>query len=934
MGINKKFVAKNGVDNNSQRLTNVAYPLDPSDATNKTYVDNMAAGLDTKQSVKVATTSNITLSGSQTIDAVNVVGSDRVLVKNQTNASENGIYVVNQVGSWTRSSDTQSWEKLPGAFTFVEKGTVNADTGWVCISDPSGTVGVTSITWTQFAGTGTITAGTGISVSGTQVSLSTISDTGVGSLKKITRDGYGRVTGTADVTATDITNLTNLLSNAAGAALGTSGASGTSPAVSRADHVHPLPTSLQVNNGTAAAPSLSFLSDPDTGIYKPNNDTFAISTLGSERLRIDNSGNVGIGTNTPGYPLDIGANAGQRIARVNGGSTNAGDGSALYLKTGTTTHSVGNLSAITGGAYSSDLALWSGLGNTVFYNSGGEKVRIDATGNVGIGTNSPAYKLQVYGGTAAVGGGGIDGRWHGINNNNVHVMDFGIGTLSGYPDSIGLTNTTSTGSLDFGTNNQIRMRINSNGKIGVNTNNPKGKVEIFNQNGFIPSNSTVANAALVVAGEYGGGITLVDGANYSSLYNIGGRFSIGCGTASGVMERLTIDSTGNVGLGTATPSSYSSAYSKVLTTVHGDQGITVGSYYQSGVNQYGFINAGGANNGWETPLVFQTGGTEKVRIDAGGNVGIGETNPSGWNSKLMVRVASGYVQSTVLSQGNTSSDIAVLTVAANGGTYSVTPLASGDGHVQIHLNGAAGKDRRIILSTSNNPRWAYGVSQDAESGSNRGSDFFLSRYADNGVFLGQTRINRFNGAFAFETSCAPSTDNLYSTGGASNRWSVVYAGTGTINTSDAREKNEVRSLTEAEISAAQALSKEIGAYKFLSAIAEKGDAAREHIGMTVQRAIEIMESFGLVPFNYGFICYDEWDTETQTIPAVEASDAVIGENGDVVVPAVEAKPEEIKVIREAGNRYSFRMDELSMFISRGLVAKLESIEARLAALEV
>ena len=104
--------------------------------------------------------------------------------------------------------------------------------------------------------------------------------------------------------------------------------------------------------------------------------------------------------------------------------------------------------------------------------------------------------------------------------------------------------------------------------------------------------------------------------------------------------------------------------------------------------------------------------------------------------------------------------------------------------------------------------------------------------------------------------------------------------------------------------------------------------------MTVQRAIEIMESFGLVPFNYGFICYDEWDTETKTIPAVEASDAVIGENGDVVVPAVEAKPEEIKVIREAGNRYSFRMDELSMFISRGLVAKLESIEARLAALEV
>ena len=104
--------------------------------------------------------------------------------------------------------------------------------------------------------------------------------------------------------------------------------------------------------------------------------------------------------------------------------------------------------------------------------------------------------------------------------------------------------------------------------------------------------------------------------------------------------------------------------------------------------------------------------------------------------------------------------------------------------------------------------------------------------------------------------------------------------------------------------------------------------------MTVQRAIEVMESFNLNPFNYGFICYDEWEQKTETMPAVEAVDAVLDEAGNIVTPAVEAKPEEIKVIREAGNRYSFRMDELSMFIARGVSAKLESIEARLAALEV
>jgi hypothetical protein len=169
-------------------------------------------------------------------------------------------------------------------------------------------------------------------------------------------------------------------------------------------------------------------------------------------------------------------------------------------------------------------------------------------------------------------------------------------------------------------------------------------------------------------------------------------------------------------------------------------------------------------------------------------------------------------------------------------------------------------------------------------------------------------------------------DNSISLGAVGRRWSVVYAGTGTINTSDAREKTSVDELTADELSAAKQLSKEIGTYKFLSAIAQKGDAARKHVGMTVQRAIEIMEANNLDPFAYGFICYDEWEEQTVEHPAVESKASEYDEEGNVISEAVEAKDAYTEVTQEAGNRYSFRPDEMLFFIARGLEARIEALE--------
>jgi hypothetical protein len=154
----------------SFRIAGMADPITYDDAATKQYVDATAQGLDVKTSVKAATTANITLSGTQTIDGVALIANDRCLVKNQTTQSANGIYSV-QSGAWTRVADMDAWTEVPGAFVFVEQGTVLSDTGWVCTADQGGTLGTTNITWSQFSGAGEYTWGAGLLATGNTVDV-------------------------------------------------------------------------------------------------------------------------------------------------------------------------------------------------------------------------------------------------------------------------------------------------------------------------------------------------------------------------------------------------------------------------------------------------------------------------------------------------------------------------------------------------------------------------------------------------------------------------------------------------------------------------------------------------------------------------------------------------------------------------------------------
>ena len=152
-------------------------PTADDHAATKSYVDAARSGLDVKASVRAATTAPINLASQleagDTLDTdVTLAAGDRVLVKNQSTASENGIYVVQASGAAVRATDFDSnAEVTPGAFTFVEEGAVNADSGWVLTTNGTINVGATGLTWALFSVAGTILAGDGLTKTGNTLNV-------------------------------------------------------------------------------------------------------------------------------------------------------------------------------------------------------------------------------------------------------------------------------------------------------------------------------------------------------------------------------------------------------------------------------------------------------------------------------------------------------------------------------------------------------------------------------------------------------------------------------------------------------------------------------------------------------------------------------------------------------------------------------------------
>ena len=158
---------------NSQRIVSLAEPVNPQDAATKNYVDSAVNGTDWKQSVRVATTANIVLSGLQTIDAVSIAAGDRVLVKNQSTTANNGVYTAAS-GAWVRAADADTSGKVTAGLTvMITEGATQGDSQWRLTTDDAIVLGTTALTFVQIGAAVSYSAGTGIDVSGTVININT-----------------------------------------------------------------------------------------------------------------------------------------------------------------------------------------------------------------------------------------------------------------------------------------------------------------------------------------------------------------------------------------------------------------------------------------------------------------------------------------------------------------------------------------------------------------------------------------------------------------------------------------------------------------------------------------------------------------------------------------------------------------------------------------
>ena len=592
------------------------------------------------------------------------------------------------------------------------------------------------------------------------------------------------------------------------------------------------------------------------------NDMIFFAGGTSERMRIDSSGNVGIGTSSPSSLLHLSSSSGHAIT-----STYTGQ-ETFKFEHGTS-----------GFYVKQDNVFQVGLDHnhdTIFYDdSGTEYVRLDgSTSRVGIGTSSPSLRLHSKdtgnyqldldsGGTRWRMGAG----WSGFHQNSFLLAD---------------------------TANGIRMVVDTNGKVGIGTSSPDGKLHI-------KGGTATGDASHV----------LFENTQGSKVFAIGGG-------ASGVTNNnlyirnvtdnttpMVITDAGKVGIGTSSPSATldvagrftvasndGHSDTKISSTVNRDPRL----YFLEGTTQRAYIQSTAGTS----QLILGTGSTERARIDSAGRVGIGTTSPT-----ETLHVMSGVSNDTVAIISGSQSDrgLTISTYASDGRTDGGVDLdayksfkftTDGTERARIDSSGnllinktsvnynvvgidltplgevqATGDNRNVLtLNRKTTDGTLATFKKDGSTGGVIGvqepQDNAHELYIANGTGTSNTglafwdyispirRIAPCDGAGNY-------VDNSIDLGWSSARFDDIYATNGTIQTSDRNDKQDIQALTAAETRVATACKGLLRRFRWQDAVTEKGDEARYHFGIISQDLQDAFTAEGLDAGDYGMFISETWE---------------------------------------------------------------------------
>ena len=566
----------------------------------------------------------------------------------------------------------------------------------------------------------------------------------------------------------------------------------------------------------------------------------------SERARIDTAGNFGIGTSLPVSKLSI----------ENTGSSTVDAITLDWEHLSTTTNIEQRIQWRFGDDATADTFLnagYIGSGKQGSWQSGAErdsylsfgttndntqteKMRISADGKVGIGTTSPARELSIGDGT---GSPNIQLLASTAGNSRI---EFGDGDDS---DAGEIQYVHSSNNMQFTTNGSERARIDSSGRLGIGTTSPNAKLTV--ENGLQRINSTDGSSDARIL------FSMVDGSNTPSSWvgipnwNKDGFYIVGP-TANGNevaalytqarwqfntggSERLRIDSSGNVGIGTTSPNSALTVAGEIPNSPTGD-GVHLGfrvNYAQmqlngsaggiidfstSGVDHVGRILYDQASD----YMRFDTNGSERLRIDSSGNLLVGTTSSA--NTTDGVRITSGgYI---TIAQDAASVPTLFLNKITNDGQY-------------INFQ----KDGTEIGSIGTR------------------STGLVVGNGDVGLFF-DAGVDRI---FPESPSAGAGRDNAIDLGTSAARFKDIYATNGTIQTSDINEKQDIEDLTDAETRVAVAAKGLLKKYRWKSAVEEKGDDARIHFGIMAQDLQNAFTAEGLDAGDYGMFISTTWTND-------------------------------------------------------------------------